>query len=149
MGIDAPADQLGRYAIDSMHPDIFKAAIDFGQGNEGGGQPEIAQLAVASMVTQPGNEEHISNPNPVIKANLATMGEVEPASVEMRLSGFGLVPAKYDPQTKLISYQVAQKLAPKTYTVILSAKVNGKKVETRWNFTVDPASSVAKNGTAA
>ena len=30
-----------------------------------------------------------------------------------------------------------------TYTVILTAKVNGKKVETRWDFTVDPARPVA------
>jgi peptidoglycan/xylan/chitin deacetylase (PgdA/CDA1 family) len=148
MGIDAPHDQLGRYAIDSAHPDVFKAALNFGQGGEGA-PPEVAQLAAASMITQPGSDEHISNPNPTIKANLATMGAVDPNSVEMRISGFGLVPAKYDPGTKLISYQVTQKLAPKTYSVILSAKVNGKKVETKWNFTVDPASSVAKSGASA
>ncbi len=147
MGIEAPADQLGRYAIDSTHPDIFKAALDFGQGEGSGAQ--IQQLAVASMLTQPGNEEHISNPNPTIKANLATMGAIEPGSVEMRISGLGLVPATYDPKTKLISYQVSQKLVPKTYTVILSAKVGGQKVETKWNFTVDPASSVAKSGSSA
>jgi hypothetical protein len=31
------------------------------------------------------------------------------------------------------------------YTVILTAKVNGKKVETRWDFIVDPAGPVATN----
>jgi peptidoglycan/xylan/chitin deacetylase (PgdA/CDA1 family) len=30
MGIDAPADQLGRYAVESMHPDVFESALDFG-----------------------------------------------------------------------------------------------------------------------
>jgi hypothetical protein len=29
------------------------------------------------------------------------------------------------------------------YTVILTAKVNGKKVETLWDFTVGPAGPVA------
>ena len=32
-------------------------------------------------------------------------------------------------------------LVPKMYTVILTAKVNGKKVETRWDFTVDPVAT--------
>jgi hypothetical protein len=85
------------------------------------------------------NEEKIANSRPVIKANLASMGEVEPGSVEMRVSGYGLVPAKYDPQTKLVLYEFTQNLVPRTYTVILSAKVKGRRVETRWNFTVDPS----------
>jgi hypothetical protein len=55
------------------------------------------------------------------------------------------VPAVYDPKTKLVTYAFTQKLVPKMYTVILTAKVNGKKVETRWHFTVDPAGPVATN----
>ena len=64
---------------------------------------------------------------------------VEPNSVEMRISGFGPVPVKYDPQTKLVFYEFTHNLVPKTYTVILSAKVKGRKMETRWNFMVDPS----------
>jgi peptidoglycan/xylan/chitin deacetylase (PgdA/CDA1 family) len=137
MGIDAPGDQLGRYAIESMHPDVFKMALNFGNNDGVAPGVEAAQLASAAMVTQPMNEEKIANTRPVIKANLASMGDVEPNSVEMRVSGFGPVPAKYDPQTKLVSYEFTQNLVPKTYTVILSAKVKGRKMETRWNFTVD------------
>jgi len=88
-------------------------------------------------------EEKIPNTQPAFKPNLASMGEVEPNSVEMRISGFGPVPVKYDPQTKLVSYEFTQNLVPKTYTVILSAKVNGRKMETRWNFTVDPSAPAA------
>jgi peptidoglycan/xylan/chitin deacetylase (PgdA/CDA1 family) len=143
MGIDAPADQLGRYAIESMHPDVFKMALNFGSSDGVAPGVEAAQLASAAMVTQPMNEEKIANTRPVIKANLASMGEVEPGSVEMRVSGFGPVPAKYDPQTKLVSYEFTQNLVPKTYTVILSAKVKGRKMETRWNFTVDPSAPAA------
>ena len=89
MGIDAAADQLGRYAIESMHPDVFKMAVNFGNNDGVGPGVEAAQLASAAMVTQPMNEEKIPNTRPVIKANLASMGEVEPSSVEMRVSGFG------------------------------------------------------------
>jgi hypothetical protein len=52
-------------------------AVNF--GNNDGVDPgvEAAQLASAAMVTQPMNEEKIPNTRPVIKANLASMGEVE------------------------------------------------------------------------
>ncbi len=143
MDINVPADQIGRYAIDSLKGDIFKAALDFGTSD--GTQPgvETSQLASAAMLTEPLNDQHITEPKPTIKANLASMGDVDPKSVEMRISGFGLVPAVYDPKTKLVTYVFTQKLVPKMYTVILTAKVNGKKVETRWDFTVDAAGPVA------
>jgi peptidoglycan/xylan/chitin deacetylase (PgdA/CDA1 family) len=149
MGIDAPADQIGRYALDSLHPDLFKTVVNFGATD--GLDPGVmaAQLAAAAMVTQPMNDERIANTRPVIKANLASMGNVEPGSVEMRVSGFGVVPAKYDPATKLISYEFTQNLVPKTYTVILSATVDGRKVETRWDFTVDPTAPAGGKEAAA
>jgi peptidoglycan/xylan/chitin deacetylase (PgdA/CDA1 family) len=143
MAIDAPADQLGRYAIESNKPEVFKMALEFGGGANPTPGVVATQLAAVSMVTQPMNDERITDPKPVIKANLATMGEIDSASIEMRISGFGLVPATYDPQTKLVSYSVTQKLLPRTYTVILSAKVKGKKVETRWNFTVEAPTAAA------
>jgi hypothetical protein len=57
----------------------------------------------------------------------------------------GLVPAVYDPKTKLVTYGFTLKLVPKMYIVILTAKVNGKKVETRRDFAVDLAGPVATN----
>jgi hypothetical protein len=71
-----------------------------------------------------------------IKANLATLVNVDPKSVTMRISGLGLVPATYDPETKLVSYKVAQKLYGPV-TVIVSAMVNAKKTEARWSFNID------------
>ena len=65
------------------------------------------------------------------------MGEVDANSVEMRVSGVGLVPANYESNSKVVTYTFTEKLLPKTYTVDLSARVEGRKVETRWNFTVD------------
>ena len=54
----------------------------------------------------------------------------------MRISGVGLVPATYDPETKLVSYRVTQKLYAGQVTVIVSATVNGRKTEARWSFNV-------------
>ena len=143
MDINVPADQIGRYAIDSLKGDVFKAALDFGTTDSTQPGVETSQLASAAMLTEPLNDQHITEPKPTIKANLASIGDVDPKSVEMRISGFGLVPAVYDPKTKLVAYAFTQKLISKMYTVILTAKVNGNKVETRWDFTVDPAGPVA------
>jgi len=56
---------------------VFKAALDFGTAD--GTQPgvEISQLASAAMLTEPLNDQHITEPKPTIKANLASIGDVE------------------------------------------------------------------------
>jgi hypothetical protein len=54
----------------------------------------------------------------------------------MRISGLGLVPATYDPETKLLSYKVAQKLYGSEVTVIVSATANARKTEARWSFNI-------------
>ncbi len=144
IGFTTPVyDLLGRYAIGSKHPEIFQSAIDMIGGGQSGPPPEaslVAQVAATSMATEPMQGETISNPKPAIKANLATMGDVEPNSVVMRISGFGAVPAKYDDKTKLLSFQVTtQPLRDKSYSVFITAKVGGKKVETTWSFNFDPS----------
>jgi peptidoglycan/xylan/chitin deacetylase (PgdA/CDA1 family) len=144
MGFDAPMDQLGRYAFDARHREIFKMAVNFGANEVAVPSAVVAnEVPSTSMVTQPANDEHTRNPRPTIKANMASLGDVDPNSVQMRISGLGLVPAKYDAQSKSASYEVTQNLIPRAYTVILSAKAQGKRVETRWNFTVDPSASGA------
>jgi peptidoglycan/xylan/chitin deacetylase (PgdA/CDA1 family) len=144
MGFDAPMDQLGRYAFDARHREIFKMAVDFGANQSGAPLAQAAsEVPSTSVVTQPANDEHTPNPRPTIKANMASFGEVDPNSVQMRISGLGLVPAKYDAKSKLASYEVTQNLIPRAYTVIISAKAQGRRVETRWNFTVDPSASAA------
>lgn len=142
----SPYDLLGRYAVDATKPQIFADAIKMiggGGGSYAAQIPDTAQLASTSMITQPMDGETIADPKPLIKANIATMGDIDPNSVEMRVSGFGVVPAKYDPASKTVSYQVTQKLRDKNYTVILAAKVQGKKAETRWTFNFDPSGKVA------
>jgi hypothetical protein len=79
---------------------------------------------------------------PLIKVNLSSVGQIEPGSVQMRVSGLGLVPASYDPKTGAVSYQVPQKLRDKSCTVIVSAKSGGKKVETHWTFGIEEAAAV-------
>lgn len=133
LGIEAPADRLGRYAIESNRPQGFEAALDF----EGGGQQ--APLALQLAATQPKNDEHTTALSPTIQASLAAGQDVDADSLEMWVSGLGRVAAQYDAKAKVVTYAVTQRLLPKTYTVIVSAKVKGQQVEARWSFTVDGA----------
>jgi peptidoglycan/xylan/chitin deacetylase (PgdA/CDA1 family) len=134
IGYGADATMIGRYAIESTKPKVFEEAANFKGSVEGGGAS--AMPAAVTMVTQPMDGETVSDPSPEVKANLATLGNVDPKSVTMRISGVGLVPATYDPETKLVSYKVTQKLYAGQVTVIVSATVNGRKTEARWSFNV-------------
>ena len=136
-----PYDQIGRYAIGGeTSAKIFDDAVKMIGGGESGpvSEPAYAELAATSMVTEPAEGSTTNNPTPTIKANLATMGSIDPGSVKMRVSGLGVVPAKYDPKTKIVSYTVPSPLAKDTYFVFLDATLNGKEAETRWSFNVDP-----------
>ena len=93
---------------------------------------------MSNLQTQPANGETIKNPLPLIKANIASLGAIDPDTVpEMRVSGLGKVDSSYDPKTTTVAYQVTQRLKDKTVTVIVSAKSGGKKVETNWTFNID------------
>jgi hypothetical protein len=90
------------------------------------------------LQTQPAEGETIKNPLPLIKANIASLGAIDPGTVpEMRVSGLGKVDASFDPKSSTVAYQVTQRLKDKTVTVIVSAKSGGKKVEANWSFNID------------
>lgn len=130
--------QVGRYAVESTHPEIFEKAITFQGPVSAGASPFSAS---ARYETQPKDGSTISDPSPEIKINLASLGDIDPASVTMRLSGIGLVPATFDPQTKTLTYKIQEKLYAREITVIVSAVANSKKSEIRWSFNIGPASA--------
>ena len=128
-------EQLGRYAIESSKPQIFESAMRMAGGGAGADAGSVvSQLAASSMITQPMEGETVTDPQPVIKANLSTLGVIDPGSLEVRLSGVGPIPVKYDPETKIFTGQPPQKLRDPSYTVLVSAKVKGRKTEVRWSF---------------
>lgn len=130
-------DNLGRYLIEANKPKVFENAIKM-IGTSTGGATAVAEVGAANLSTQPADGETVRTAIPLIKANLTSLGQIDPGSVQMRVSGLGLVPASYDAKTGLLAYQVTQKLRDKTCTVIVTAKTSdGKKVEAHWTFGVD------------
>lgn len=129
----SPMNSLGRYMIEGNKPKVFTAAIDFGGETTGGSVP-VAEIGPALLSVQPADGATAGSATPLIKANLAGFGEIDTGSVQMRISGMGLVHANYDEKTKTVTYQVPQKLTDKAYTVIIEAKSGAKKIATRWTF---------------
>ena len=136
----SPMDAIGRYAIEANKPKVFADAVNMIGASSGGGTA-VAEVGAKDLTTQPADGDTVRTALPLIKANLSSVGQIEPGSVQMRVSGLGLVPANFDPKTGTVSYQVPQKLREKTCTVIVSAKSEGKKVETHWTFGIDEAAA--------
>jgi peptidoglycan/xylan/chitin deacetylase (PgdA/CDA1 family) len=141
----SPNDSLGRYMIEANKPKVFESAISFG-GSSGAASAAVEEIPLGSINPQPADGSTAPT-KPLIKANLGAIGGIEPGSVKLRVSGLGLVPAIYDPASKMISYQVTQPLRGDSCSVIVEAKIGGKKAEARWAFTVKEAAVKAKDAT--
>lgn len=131
----SPNDSLGRYMIEANKPKVFADAIRFGGATSGGSVP-VEEIPLTSINPQPADRS-TAGARPLIKASLGAIGGIDPNKVVMRISGLGVVPAKYDPTTKTISYQVTQPLRGSSCSVILETKMGESKAEARWSFTIN------------
>ena len=134
---NSPMDNLGRYLIEGNKPKVFDDAVKMISTSTTGGAP-VAEVGSANLQTQPADGETVRTALPLVRANLGSLGTIDPGSVQMRISGLGVVPVSFDAKTGTVSYQVTQRLRDKTCTVIISAKTSdGKKVEAHWTFGVE------------
>jgi len=138
----SPMDSIGRYAIEANKPKVFEDAVKMIATSSGGGTA-VAEVGAKDLSTQPADGETVRNALPLIKANLSAVGAIDPGSVQMRVSGLGVVPASYDPKSGTVSYQVTQRLHEKSCSVIISAKSQGKKVEAHWTFGIEEGAAGA------
>ena len=143
----SPMDALGRYAIEANKPKVFEDATKM-IGTSTGGAAAVAAIGAADVSPQPADGDTVRTALPLIKANLSSIGQIDPASVQLRVSGLGLVPASYDPKTGTVSYQVTQKLRDKTCTVILTAKSADKKIEAHWTFGIEEGAAAVASPSA-
>src|SRR5438046_611644 len=146
----SPMDALGRYAIEANKPKVFEDAVKMIATTSGGpGAPAIAEVGAANLSTEPADGTTVRTALPLIKANLSAVGQIDPASVQLRVSGLGLVPASFDLKTGGVSYQVTQKLREKNCAVILRANSGDKKVETDVPFGIDESGAATATTPAA
>src|SRR5881409_1474566 len=114
----SPMDAIGRYAIEANKPKVFADAVSMIGASSGGGTA-VAEVGAKDLTTQPADGDTVRTATPLIKANLGSIGQIEPGTVQMRVSGLGVVPATYDQKTGTISYQVTQKLREKSCSVFV------------------------------
>jgi peptidoglycan/xylan/chitin deacetylase (PgdA/CDA1 family) len=137
-----PLNSVGRYLMEANKPKTFTDAVAAIATTASG--PSVAEVSSSSLQTQPAEGETIKIPPlPLIKANIASLGAIDPGTVEMRVSGLGKVDSSFDPKSSTVAYQVTQRPKDKTCTVIVSAKSGGKKVETHWTFNIDDGGTSA------
>lgn len=135
-----PLNSVGRYLMEANKPKTFSDAVAAIATTASG--PSVAEVSSSNLQTQPADGETIKNPLPLIKANIASLGTIDPGTMpEMRVSGLGKVDSSFDPKSSTVAYQVTQRLKDKTCTVIVSAKSGGTKVETHWTFNIDDGTS--------
>src|SRR5882757_9079105 len=93
-------DSLGRYAIEANKPKVFGDAVKMIATSSGGpGAPAVAVVGPQNLQTEPADGSTVRSALPLIKANLSAIGQIDPASVQLRISGLGVVPASFDPKT--------------------------------------------------
>ena len=144
LGYGSDDFSLGRYMMEANKPKVFEDAINFG-GSASGGSEAVQEIPTASLQAQPADGAVVSDRTPLIQANLGGVAAIDAGSAKLRVSGLGLVPATFDPKTKLISFQVKQPLHGDSCTVILEAKAGGKKMEARWSFTLQEGGAKTKS----
>lgn len=144
MNWDTPMGKIGRFIIHGESDANFKLATSFrGRGDVTSNHFLKADAKDAEgkklIEMSPGPEEVIKDRRPVVKANLQRVGAIVPDSVRLKIAGLGTVPARYDPATMTVSYQMPYRLRREDCAVTLSFKrAEGQPDEVvSWRFKVD------------
>lgn len=139
-----PNETLPRYIILGNYDKIFEQATAFNE-EQAVGIPPTAGTASAPMQTTPFPVSPeagavISSRLPEISADLSEVPGLNPATLSMKVSGFGEVPAVYSATTHKYSWKVNRRLRQPSCQVSISWKDSaGKAPQTplRWSFQLD------------
>lgn len=140
---DLPNDQLPRYMILGTRDLVFELATTFRDP----AAPIAAPTgAIAGMIqttphpVQPEPGSIVNSRTPEIAVDLTNVSDIDPTTIVMRVSGFGDVPATFDPQTKRLAWTANRKLRHPTCQVAVTWKdTTGKPADPilRWSFQID------------
>jgi peptidoglycan/xylan/chitin deacetylase (PgdA/CDA1 family) len=146
-----PDATLPRYIILGNYDKIFELATRFNDGGipaeAGGASSGLVQTTPFPVSPEPG--AIINSRLPEISADLSTVENLDPATLSMKISGFGEVPASFSPATKKFSWQVNRRLRQAGCQVAISWKDStGKPAEPplRWSFQIDRDSAYLPDG---
>lgn len=121
----------------------FHAALSFRGISEGDlgrqllGENEAGGEALVSTAPKP--NATIASRRPLISVDVSKLESIDPASVTMKIAGFGQVPCQYDPRTGQITCQVMEPLRSNEVHVHVSFQRQGndKPDMVSWKFFID------------
>ncbi|MDB6073519.1 MAG: hypothetical protein JWO89_1159 [Verrucomicrobiaceae bacterium] len=141
---DTPNAKLGRYIIHGEQDGSFRLATSFHSRGELGSAKSLAIEAKDEKGEQlvqlsPAPNSTITERRPVIEANLIRLGSIVPESLRLRIGGYGMVPAEFDPKTFVLRYKLPSKLRREDCNVTLMFKRSTEAEEemVTWKFKVD------------
>jgi len=141
---DTPSAAIPRYIIigNDAKDANFKRAISSRGTSEGdlvkqllGGEGDAEPL----VTTKPLPNATVASRRPMIEVDVSKLEGIDPASIEMKIAGFGKVPAEYDAAEKKIRYLTAETLRGNECQVFVTFK---RKSEPKpdlvsWRFYID------------
>ena len=126
---------LPRYIVLGNHDSAFKAALTFRNGSRVTPVPVSLPHPVS-----PGSGNLVADRLPILSADLSKIENLDPKSLHMKVSGFGQVPADYDPESKIYSWKVSRPLRQPTCQVLVQWKLleaEKYEPELKWSFRID------------
>ena len=143
---------LPRYMILGNYDQIFEFATTF---REATSPTQAASGGIAGLVqttpypVSPEAGAVVNSRTPEISADLSTVPDLDPATLSMKVGGFGVVPASFDPATHKFSWQVNRRLRQSICQVSITWKdTAGKAPESplRWSFQLDREAAYMPDG---
>ena len=120
--------RVHRYMVFGKDPKTFTRALNFNvptapetpsatPGNNSSSGNSLNSYPAPAQPVYPAANTVVKNQNPDISISLAREPAFDPKQVEMRVSGFGLVNAQYDPKEKILKWTPSRPLRLSPVTV--------------------------------
>lgn len=135
-----PDKTTPRYMILGNYDKVFELATSFREGGAAPGSGVAGVPATTPVPVSPQAGEVVNSRLPLISVDLVTIADLDPATLVMKVAGFGEVPAVFDTASKRLSWRVNRKLRQSTCQVSVSWKdAQGKppEIPLRWSFSID------------
>lgn len=136
---DSPNYELPRYIVLATHDTSFSRAVNFTTA-VAGSSSLIATMPPPDQPVKPAAGSLVSDRLPVISIDLSDEADLDPESLQMKIGGFGVVPAKWDESSKTLSWQINRPLRLPACEVQVNWKnktLDEKPKPVRWGFRIE------------
>ena len=136
---DSDNRTLPRYIVHGNSDRHFELATTFkATGGEDAVPGAVVQTTPHPVEPEPGSR--IESRLPTITADLSEVENLDPESLVMRVSGFGKVEARFDSESKHLSWTVNRRLRHRMCEVNVQWRLEGKtkyELPMRWSFLIE------------